>query len=138
MIDVMYPAATSAYLMMTVHAPPLPAGYTLVGAIEADPRAAVTAAGLTDAKLHEIAAGMLSESKVFGLVAWNDAEKTALVAFRGTQSIWDWINDLDHHRASPTWPVAGSSRSAWVSARLRARALSVAKLLDACWGAAFS
>jgi hypothetical protein len=72
MIDVMYPAATSAYLMMTVHAPPLPAGYTLVGAIEADPRAAVTVAALTDAKLHEIAAGMLSESKVFGLVAWND------------------------------------------------------------------
>ena len=57
MIDVMYPAATSAYLMMTVHAPPLPAGYTLVGAIEADPRAAVTVAGLTDAKLHEIARG---------------------------------------------------------------------------------
>jgi len=56
MIDVMYPAATSAYLMMTVHAPPLPAGYTLVGAIEADPRAAVTVAALTDAKLHEIAA----------------------------------------------------------------------------------
>jgi hypothetical protein len=112
MIDVMYPAATSAYLMMTVHAPPLPAGYTLVGAIEADPRAAVTVAGLTDAKLHEIAAGMLSESKVFGLVAWNDAEKTALVAFRGTQSIWDWINDLDAI-AIAYWPWPDPATCTW-------------------------
>ena len=109
MIDVMYPAATSAYLMMTVHAPPLPAGYTLVGSIEADPRAATTVAALTDAKLHEIVAGMLAESKVFGLVAWNEAEKTALVSFRGTQSIWDWINDLDAIAVAYT-AVAGSGR----------------------------
>jgi hypothetical protein len=42
-IDVIYPAATSAYLVITVPAPPLPAGYTLVGAIQADPRQAVAA-----------------------------------------------------------------------------------------------
>ena len=134
MIDVIYPAATSSYLMMTVHAPPLPAGYTLVGAIEADPRAATTVAALTDAKLHEIAAGMLSESKVFGLVAWNEAAKTALVAFRGTQSIWDWINDLDAiaiaYRA-----VAGSGHVHMgfqlVYEHVRQ---SVAKLLATCTG----
>ena len=95
MIDVMYPAATSAYLIVTVPRPPLPAGYALVGAIEADPRDATAVAAITDPKLHEIVTSMLSESKVFGLVAWNEAEKTALVAYRGTQSIWDWINDLD-------------------------------------------
>ena len=95
MIDVMYPAATSAYLILNVPAPPLPAGYALVGAIEADPRAAAAVAAITDARLHEIVSSMLSESKIFGLVAWNGAAKTALVAFRGTQKIWDWIDDLD-------------------------------------------
>ncbi len=134
MIDVIYPAATSSYLMTTVHAPPLPAGYTLVGAIEADPRAATTVAALTDAKLHEIAAGMLSESKVFGLVAWNEAAKTALVAFRGTQSIWDWINDLDAI-AIAYMAVAGSGHVHMgfqlVYEHVRQ---SVAKLLATCKG----
>ncbi len=134
MIDVIYPAATSSYLMTTVHAPPLPAGYTLVGAIEADPRAATTVAALTDARLHEIAAGMLSESKVFGLVAWNEAAKTALVAFRGTQSIWDWINDLDAI-AIAYMAVAGSGHVHMgfqlVYEHVRQ---SVAKLLATCKG----
>jgi len=134
MIDVIYPAATSSYLMITVHAPPLPAGYTLVGAIEADPRAATTVAALTDARLHEIAAGMLSESKVFGLVAWNEAAKTALVAFRGTQSIWDWINDLDAI-AIAYMAVAGSGHVHMgfqlVYEHVRQ---SVAKLLATCKG----
>ncbi len=135
MIDVIYPAATSSYLMTTVHAPPLPAGYTLVGAIEADPRAATSVAALTDARLHEIVAGMLSESKVFGLVAWSEAAKTALVAFRGTQSIWDWINDLDAI-AIPYTAVAGSGHVHMgfqlVYEHVRQ---SVAKLLAACKGA---
>ena len=94
-IDVIHPAATSAYLIMKVPVPPLPTGYALVGAIEADPHAAKPVAAITDAKLQEIVAGMLSESKEFGLVAWNGAQKTALIAFRGTQTVWDWINDLD-------------------------------------------
>ena len=134
MIDVIYPAATSSYLMTTVHAPPLPAGYTLVGAIEADPRAATSVAALTDARLHEIVAGMLSESKVFGLVAWSEAAKTALVAFRGTQSIWDWINDLDAI-AIPYTAVAGSGHVHMgfqlVYEHVRQ---SVAKLLATCKG----
>ena len=134
MIDVIYPAATSAYLMTTVHAPPLPAGYTLVGAIEADPRAATSVAALTDARLHEIVAGMLSESKVFGLVAWNEPAKTALVAFRGTQSIWDWINDLDAI-AIAYMAVAGSGHVHMgfqlVYEHVRQ---SVAKLLATCKG----
>src|SRR5438093_8804318 len=134
MIDVMYPAATSASLMIPVHAPPRPAGYTLVGSIEADPRAATTVAALTDAKLHAIVAGMLAESKVFGLVAWNEAEKTALVSFRGTQSIWDWINDLDAIAIAYT-AVAGSGHVHMgfqlVYEHVRQ---SVAKLLAACTG----
>ncbi len=94
-IDVIYPAATSAYLIISVPAPPLPPGYTLVGAIQADPRQAVAAMALADPRLQRIVHSVLAESSIFGLVAWNEAAKTALVAFRGTLSIWDWIDDVD-------------------------------------------
>ncbi len=28
-------------------------------------------------------------------VAWNETNKTAIVAIRGTETIWDWIDDID-------------------------------------------
>lgn len=107
MVDVIYPAANSAYSIMTVPAPPLPEGYALVGAIKADPKQAAAVMAQTDPGQHRMVSGMLGESNVFGLVAWNDAAKTALIAFRGTQTIWDWVSDLD---AVPVdyVPVAGS------------------------------
>lgn len=94
-IDVIYPAANSAYLIMTVSNPPLPAGFSLVGAIEADPRRAEAAMAIADPKHHRMVNAMLSESHIFGLVAWNESARTAMVAFRGTVTIWDWIDDLD-------------------------------------------
>ena len=94
-IDVMYPAASSAYLIISVPAPPLPPGYALVGAIEADPGKALAAMALADPRLHHIVDKMLLESSIFGLVAWNDAAKTAIVAFRGTLTMVDWVDDLD-------------------------------------------
>jgi triacylglycerol lipase len=110
MIDVMYTAANSAYLIMTVPVPPLPEGYGLVGAIEAQPTLAAAALAQADPKQHRIVHGMLSESNMFGLVAWNDVAKTAMVAFRGTHTIWDWIDDLD---AVPVdyMPVADSGHA---------------------------
>jgi predicted lipase len=39
--------------------------------------------------------GMLLESNIFGLVAWNQTTNTAIVSFRGTQTIMDWIDDAD-------------------------------------------
>jgi triacylglycerol lipase len=95
MIGVIYPAANSAYSIMTVPAPPLPDGYALVGAIKADPKQAAAVMAQADPGQHRIVSGMLSESNVFGLIAWNEAAKTALIAFRGTQTIWDWVNDVD-------------------------------------------
>jgi hypothetical protein len=47
-IDVIYPADNSAYMIMTVPAPPLGAGYALVGPIEADPRRAAAAMAAAD------------------------------------------------------------------------------------------
>jgi len=98
-INTIFPAASAAYLIQTVPSPMLPAGYTLVKAIEADMHQAAPAiaqAIATNQVAHlKIVHAMLADSNIFGLVAWNAAEKTALVAFRGTQTIKDWIDDVD-------------------------------------------
>lgn len=98
-IDVIYPAASAAYLIQTVPAPMLPPGFALVQPIKADMQQAAPAIAAAIAQNQiahlKIAHAMLSDSNIFGLVAWNASTKTALVAFRGTQTIWDWIDDVD-------------------------------------------
>jgi predicted lipase len=94
-INTIYPAANAAYLIMTVPNPALPPGYALVGAFEADTQHAAPAMAQAAPEQTRIVNGMLSESNIFGLVAWNAVEQTAMVAFRGTKTIWDWVDDLD-------------------------------------------
>jgi hypothetical protein len=94
-IQVMLPAAQAAYAIQTNNAPALPAGYALVGPIMANPgRAAVAMAAATPV-MQGLMTGMLAESPIFGLVAWNAAQTTALVAIRGTQTLEDWGHNLD-------------------------------------------
>jgi hypothetical protein len=96
-INVIYPAASSAYTIMNVPTPPLslPPGYELVDAINADPKRAAPAMLAAAPAQQHIANTMLSESSIFGLVAWNANENTAMVAIRGTKTIWEWIADID-------------------------------------------
>jgi triacylglycerol lipase len=98
-INVIYPAASAAYLIQTVPNPMLPAGYTLVKAIEANMQEAAPAMAAAIAQNQtahlKIVHAMLADSNIFGLVAWNAATQTALVAFRGTQTVKDWIDDVD-------------------------------------------
>ena len=105
--NVMYLAANSAYQIMNIPQPVLPAGFALVGPIEADPQAALPAMLASDPLQHRIVTHMLLESNIFGLVAWNQATSTALIAFRGTQTIMDWIDDVDAV-AVPYLAVAGA------------------------------
>ena len=96
-INTMYPCANSAYLAMSVPTPPLtlPAGFVSRGLIQADPTAAASAMATAAPDHQRIANKAVSESSIFGLVAWNAATKTAIVAIRGTETIWDWIADVD-------------------------------------------
>jgi triacylglycerol lipase len=97
LINVIYPAASSAYTIMNVPTPPLalPTGYALVGPINANPQRAAAAMLVATPGQQHIANTMLAESSIFGLVAWNATEQTAMVAIRGTKTIWEWIEDLD-------------------------------------------
>lgn len=97
LINVIYPAASAAYTVMNVPTPPLalPAGYELVGTIAANPqRAAPAMAAATPSQQH-IANTVVAESSIFGLVALNEDNDTAIVAIRGTKTIWEWIADVD-------------------------------------------
>jgi triacylglycerol lipase len=94
-INVYYPAANSAYLIQTVPSPPLPAGFALAGSLEADPQKAAAMMAAAPPEQHVMVNAMLADSNIFGLVAWNATSKTAMVAFRGTQDVKDWLDDLD-------------------------------------------
>jgi triacylglycerol lipase len=96
-LSVMYPAANAAYLIMNVPQPPLqlPLGYALTGPIMADPLRAAHAMAQADPDQQRIPNSMVAESSIFGLVAWNAVTRTAIVAIRGTKTIWEWIGDFD-------------------------------------------
>lgn len=108
-IDVIWPAVNAAYTIMSDPNPPLPPGYALAGAILADTQgaAAATAAARAVPSQLRMANDMVAESNIFGFVAWNNADKTALVAIRGTKTIWEWIADVDAVPVAYT-PVDGA------------------------------
>jgi predicted lipase len=73
----------------------LPAGYVWVGTIMADPQKAAAAMAAANPDQQRLANSTVLESAIFGLVAWNAATATALVAIRGTSTINDWLADID-------------------------------------------
>lgn len=96
-INTMYPLANAAYLVMNSPTPPLalPAGFAVSGLIQANAAHAAAAMATADPDHQRLANLMVSESSIFGLVAWDNTAKTAIVAIRGTQTIWEWIADID-------------------------------------------
>jgi triacylglycerol lipase len=108
-IDVMYPAANAAYLVMNVPTPPLalPAGFVSAGLIEANASDAAAAMATAAPDHQRLANLMVSESSIFGLLAWNATTKTAIVAIRGTKTVWEWIADIDAAPV-PYLPVPGA------------------------------
>lgn len=97
LIDVLYPAAQAAYAIMSVPTPPLtlPAGYTLVSAIHADPQKAAAAMAAANPDAQRLANETVIESSIFGMIAWNASETTALIAIRGTETWLEWLADID-------------------------------------------
>ncbi len=97
-IDVTWVAAAAAYTIMTDPNPVLPTNYELVGALVASSQHALSsfqrAVQVQPAQLR-IPMAMLADSHIFGLVAWNPIDQTVLLAIRGTETIWEWIEDID-------------------------------------------
>jgi triacylglycerol lipase len=96
-LNVLYPAASAAYLVMngTTTGLSLPPGYTVVGQIVADPQSAANVMAQAPPDQQRIPNRMVAESNIFGLVARSADGRTAIVAIRGTMTIWEWIGDFD-------------------------------------------
>lgn len=94
-LNTMLTAAEAAYDTMTkpVAELAMPAGFTLVALIQADPSKAAVAAAAAPARHQELARNVVTEGANFGFVAHQAETATWLVAFRGSKTIWDWVYD---------------------------------------------
>jgi len=106
-LDVIYPAAVAAYTAMDNASFPLPAGFAAVGRIEAQAQRVQALMAAASLPQQRIARAMLADSNIFGFVAWNAATATALVAFRGTRTPGEWLEDFDALPV-PYLPVSGA------------------------------
>jgi triacylglycerol lipase len=137
-IDVMYSLANASYLVMNIPTPvlALPPGFALAGLIEANALNAAAAMRVADPNSQRVANVVVAESSIFGLVAWNAATKTAIVAIRGSKTIWDWIDDID---ALPVPflpdPAAGLVHMGFQLVNEHIRASIAALLINNCQGA---
>ena len=97
LIDVTYLAAQAAYTVMNLPAPPLvlPDGYTPVGTINANPQQGAAAMARATPDQQRLAIHMIRESSIFGMVLYDAATTTAIVAIRGTETLMDWVDDID-------------------------------------------
>jgi triacylglycerol lipase len=98
--DTLLPIAEAAYVS-SLQPGELPANYTVLGPITLD-QAAVAAA---PPKHQVVMQKMMAVENFFGWVLQNTTEKTAVVAFRGTQDLEDWLHNLDF-LLTPYQPVA--------------------------------
>lgn len=96
-LNVMYPLANAAYLVMNSPTPSLalPAGFVVSGLIQANAADAAVAMVAASSDAQRLANSVVSESSIFGLVAWDQETQTVIVAIRGTKTIWEWIADVD-------------------------------------------
>lgn len=94
-IDVMLPLAQAAYDMANGDTLLLPAGFNVSGKIMVDEKQFLLALASAAASQQRMLRAMKVDSDIFGLTAVNAATKTVAVSFRGTQTLEDWLADLD-------------------------------------------
>jgi triacylglycerol lipase len=92
---VMLPLAQSAYDMARGDTLILPAGFNLTGKIIVDESEFLVAMASAAQSQQRMLNAMKVDGNIFGLTAVNTATKTIAVSFRGTQSLEDWLADLD-------------------------------------------
>lgn len=131
--DVVLPlaAAAAAVFDNPGAAPVLPDGYHFTALLEADE---AVLAEIADAPAA-FARAVIGPGPVFGLVGANPAAKTAFVAFRGTRTLSEWLDNFD--AAADTYiPVAGFGEvhAGWMALYTTIRPSLVGTLVTACAG----
>ncbi|MFZ0213846.1 MAG: lipase family protein [Candidatus Acidiferrales bacterium] len=104
--NVLLPLAEDAYLAdHTSSQFQLPAGYSVIGQIMIDPPTLVAMIAKASIKNQAFLAKVQAAGNSFGWVLQNQAAKTAVVTFRGTADLHDWLDDFDF-LPEPYVPVA--------------------------------
>jgi triacylglycerol lipase len=104
--DTLLRLAEAAYLQNLNPATDLPAGYAVVGQIMADQRVAAQAMATAPVQHQQLLTMLAATGPGFGWVAQNVVEGIAIATFRGTQSVEDWLHNLDFFPAAYQ-PVPG-------------------------------
>jgi triacylglycerol lipase len=104
--DTLLKLAEAAYLQNLNPATDLPAGYAVVGQIRADQRVAAQAMTTAPVQHQQLLTMLAATGPGFGWVTQNVLEGTAIATFRGTQSVEDWLHNLDFLPAAYQ-PVSG-------------------------------
>src|SRR5260370_11674706 len=94
-IDVMLPLAQAAYDTARGDTVVLPTGFNLTGDITVDEKQFLVAMASAVESQRRMLQAMKVDGNIFGMTAVNTATKTVAVSFRGTQTLEDWLADLD-------------------------------------------
>src|SRR5258708_6133538 len=93
--DTLLRLAEAAYLPNPDPATDLPADYDVVGQITADEAAATQLAATAPVQHRQLLTTFAASGRDFGWVAQNVVDGIAIATFRGTQSVDDWLRNLD-------------------------------------------
>ena len=93
--DTLLRLAESGYLQNVNPATDLPAGYDIVGQITANPTTAAQFMATAPAQHQQLLTALAASGPGFGWVVQNVTDGIAIATFRGTQSVEDWLHNLD-------------------------------------------
>jgi triacylglycerol lipase len=93
--DTLLKLAEAAYLQTINPATDLPAGYVVVGQIEADTAVAAQLMATAPAQHQQLLTTLAASGSGFGWVVQNVPDGIAIATIRGTQSLQDWLDNLD-------------------------------------------
>jgi hypothetical protein len=99
--------AEAGYLPAINPASDLPAGYVVFGQITANQQVAAQLATNAPAQHQQLLASLAASGPGFGWVVQSVTDGIAIAVFRGTQSVDDWLHNLDFILA-PYQPVPSS------------------------------
>ncbi|GFG75022.1 lipase family protein [Mycobacterium botniense] len=134
--DTVLPMAEAAYAVFTTPAaePALPAGYRKTALLQADVGVLDAITGLPDSA-RSLVERLTGAGPVFGLIANSRAARTVFVAFRGTLTAAEWLDDFDAF-AGDYRPVAGFGHVhlGWMALYATIRDSLASNLATACAG----
>lgn len=94
-LNSMLPFAEAAYDVAAGKTPLLPTGFSVKSIIEADPQRIALVMARISIPHQRMVRATVAANPIMGFVASNEATKTMVVSFRGTETAEEWLKDFD-------------------------------------------